>query len=128
MLLKGIFVNQLAGQVLAKNGIIGGEVHIGTLDINDYGLGGVVIQLNANILAVHKPIGNGGGEVVGSARDLSGCCEGYFSLNVANITNPSTYAGLLNIGDGGIFLLFAAASGQGCYSDDCKDNENLFHF
>ena len=26
------------------------------------------------------------------------------------------------IGDGGIFLLFAAGSSQGCYSDDCKDN------
>jgi hypothetical protein len=127
MLLKGIFVNQLAGQVLAKNGIIGGEVHVGTLDINDYGLGGVVVKLNANILAVHEPVGNGGGEVVGGASDLSGRRKGYFNLIITNISNPSTNAGLLNIGDGGIFLLFAAGSGQGCYSDDCKDNENFFH-
>ena len=34
MLLEGVFVGQVAGQVLAKNGIIGGEVHIGTLHIN----------------------------------------------------------------------------------------------
>ena len=123
MLLEGVFVDQLAGQVLAKKGIIGGEVHIGTLHINDYGLGGVVVKLNANIIAFHEPVGNGGGEVVGGASDLSSGREGNFNLDIINFTNPSTNASLLNIGDGGIFLLFAAGSGQGCYSDDCKDNE-----
>jgi hypothetical protein len=123
ILLEGVFVDQVAGQVFAKNGIIGGEVHVGTLDINDYGPGGVVVKLNANILAVHEPVGNGGGEIVGGASDLSCGREGYFNHGIINFTNPSTNASLLNIGDGGIFLLFAAGSGQGCYSDDGKDNE-----